>query len=634
MELPVAEAPLRTRTATGRTLDGRRIEDIVAPPRPLLRPAPRSAMFFPLVVVVAVLPGLYALSCWDLSPPGPWWGLRGLAVLDGLWLDQVPLGGLGPPGEAGEAAAYRAVAFQPPLYAWLEAACLAVSSHRNPLASALPSYVLGALVVVLAYLHGRLWRGRGVGLAVAVLTAFHRELLMQMQQASPVTLALAGALGTLLCYAESQRDAEGRSWVWIVSSGVCLGLSLLAVGLFGLVVLPVIGLHRLLLSGGGGASAARRAPRRRRWLGVGTRAGLAALAIALVVALPWHLHMAARYGDAWLGALAAPGASVGAGPAAGLASTLLALAPATLPLALLAAARAGRRLLAEDGPAGALAGDAFCLAWLAVASLLPGLWPSGPRALINLFLLVPLNLLAAQAVDDLASRRLPARNLVWLAPATAISVAWWLSADLRAALSVVWHGERPDAATLLGLHLGLDLILVLALLTGRLDRWARRRDTRRRFVLGLYLAAVAAVTVGMGLREVGFRHRETAELLDLRRAILRREKARPFWMIAAVGPDAATLPGIAGPPGGRLRFVLRATLPHLSQLDLARPEDLLALAHPEPPGTQRLVVLVGNERPLPYRQQSQLNLEAIYTSDTGLLQAFATTTTPARRARR
>jgi hypothetical protein len=630
MELPVAEAPLRTtRTAAGRTLDGRRIEDIIAPPRPLLRPAPRSAMFFPLVVVVAVLPGLYALSCWDLSPPGPWWGLRGLAVLDGLLLDQVPLGGLGPPGEA---AAYRAVAFQPPLYAWLEAACLALSSHRNPLASALPSYALGALVVVLLYLHGRLWAGRGVGLTAAVLMAFHRELLMQMQQASPVTLALAGVLGTLLCYVASLRDAEGRSWVWIVSGGVCLGLSLLAVGLFGLVVVPAIGLHRLLLSGGG-AGGARRAPRWRRLLGTGPRAGLLALAIALVVALPWHIHMTARHGDDLLGALLAPGSSVGAAPAAGLPATLLALAPATLPLALLAAARAGRRLLADDGPAEGLAGDAFWLAWLAVGALLPASWPSGPRALMNLFLLVPLNLLAAQAANDLATRRIAARNLVWLAPATALSVAWWLSADLRDAMSALWHGRRPDAATLLGLHLGLDLILVIALLTGRLDRWARRQDRRRRFVLGLYLAAVTAVTVGMGLREVGFRHRETAELLDLRRAILRRAAARPFWMIAAVGPDA-NLPGGDGPPGGRLRFVLRATLPHLSQLDLDRPEDLLALARAEPPGAQRLVVLVGNERPLPYRQQSQLNLEAIYTSDTGLLQAFATTTTPARRSRR
>src|SRR5215218_8384505 len=93
--------------------------------RPLVRPAPRSAMFFPLVVLVAVLPGLYGLKSWDLNPPGPWWGLRGLAVLDGLVVDQAPAVAGMKPGP--ESRAYRAVALQPPLYAWLEAVGLALS---------------------------------------------------------------------------------------------------------------------------------------------------------------------------------------------------------------------------------------------------------------------------------------------------------------------------------------------------------------------------------------------------------------------------------------------------------------------------------------------------------------------------
>ena len=126
--------------------------------RPLIRPAPRSAMVFPLVVLVAVLPGMVALNAWDLTPPGPLWGLRGLAVLDGLVLDQMPAADEIKP--VPESAAFRAVAFQPPLYAWLEALGFWLSTDRDPLASVLPSYVAGALVVVLVYLHGRLWRGR------------------------------------------------------------------------------------------------------------------------------------------------------------------------------------------------------------------------------------------------------------------------------------------------------------------------------------------------------------------------------------------------------------------------------------------------------------------------------------------
>src|SRR3954468_21784940 len=107
---------------------------IALPPRgePLVRPAPRSAMFFPLVVLVAVLPGLFALNSWDLTPPGPLWGLRALAVLDGLPLDQVPAAAELRP--AGEAAAFRSVAFQPPLYAWLAALGMWLSPDHDPLA--------------------------------------------------------------------------------------------------------------------------------------------------------------------------------------------------------------------------------------------------------------------------------------------------------------------------------------------------------------------------------------------------------------------------------------------------------------------------------------------------------------------
>src|SRR5438067_4924575 len=92
-----------------------RLAGVLAPARPLLRPAPRSTMFFPLVVIVAVLPGLYALNSWDLMPPGPWWGLRAMAVLDGHVVDQVPAADAIRP--AVEAWVFRTVASQPPLYA-------------------------------------------------------------------------------------------------------------------------------------------------------------------------------------------------------------------------------------------------------------------------------------------------------------------------------------------------------------------------------------------------------------------------------------------------------------------------------------------------------------------------------------
>ena len=131
---------------------GKTTDTIGPPAQPLVRPAPRSAMVFPLVVLVAVLPGMVALNSWDLTPPGPLWGFRGLAVLSGYVFDQIPAAVEIKP--IPESAAFQAVAFQPPLYAWLEALGFWLSTDHDPLASVLPSYIAGGLVVVLVYLHG------------------------------------------------------------------------------------------------------------------------------------------------------------------------------------------------------------------------------------------------------------------------------------------------------------------------------------------------------------------------------------------------------------------------------------------------------------------------------------------------
>ena len=114
--------------------------------RPLVLPGLRSTMWSCLSVLIALIPGLLALRHWDLSPPGPWWGLRGLAVLEGHFVDQVPLEGVGTPLEGW---AYRQVSMHPPLYAWLEAVALALSGDRAPIATVVPSFLAGVVLVLL-----------------------------------------------------------------------------------------------------------------------------------------------------------------------------------------------------------------------------------------------------------------------------------------------------------------------------------------------------------------------------------------------------------------------------------------------------------------------------------------------------
>jgi hypothetical protein len=274
-----------------------------------------------------------------------------------------------------------------------------------------------------------------------------------------------------------------------------------------------------------------------------------------------------------------------------------------------------------------------------VAALVPALWPNGPQSAFDLVLLVPLSLLAAQTIADLVNRRVSVRALSWLAPATAMSVAWWASADLRGAVDDVVHG-RADAATALGLHLALDLIVVSVILIRAVAHWAGRRDDRQRGVIAAFLMGVLAVTAVDGLLEVVFRHGIDRDLLALRTMILRRNRDNPFQIVAVVSPSgsgstsastassapAAAIPIVApgsfneGPsPGGRLRFILRTALPHLPQRDLSNIAELFDL-----PEGQRLVILAGTEQHLVGTDRFRLGLESIHPGRSGILDAYAT----------
>jgi len=602
--------------------------------RPLIRPAPRSAMVFPLVILVAILPGLVALNAWDLTPPAPLWGLRGMAVLDGLLLDQTPwAASIKPPQES---AAFRVVSFQPPLYAWLEALGFWLTTDCDPLVGVLPSYVAGALAIVLVYLHGRLWRGAGLGLTAAVLVGFSQSLLLRIQEATPSTLALCGILATLLAYGWHERvtSESSRPWpwaspfTWAVAGGLALGLTLLTLGGIGLVVIPIILLHQYYLRGS--TTVASRRSDLQAWLKnwrdepalVG---GALSLGIALCVALPWFVLMIDVHGWEAITALGFPPDALLTDRWTNLLPRLIDLAPVTLPLGLFGAVWAVRSALVDETNSRETIGGSLWVIWLAVAALAPTIWPNGPRTAFELNMLVPLNLLAAMTVAGLVNRRIPIKVLVGLAPATAMSVAWWASAALNEAVDDLMRG-RADAATALGLHLALDLVVISLLMIRALYHWAQRRDDRQRGILAVFLLVVLAVTAGDGLREVLFRHGTTYDLLALRTMILRRDRDTPFQLVAVVSPTSrapgSRAKGPATPEssrGGRLRFILRTALPRLYQRDLGTIDELFKL-----PECQRLIIFAGTDQRLSSAEQSKLGLQAIHPGRSGVLAAYAT----------
>jgi len=187
------------------------------------------------------------------------------------------------------------------------------------------------------------------------------------------------------------------------------------------------------------------------------------------------------------------------------------------------------------------------------------------------------------------------------------------------------HG-RANAATALGLHLALDLVLVSVLVIRALNRWAHRRDDRQRWILAVFLVIVLVVTVVSGLREVLFRHSETHDLLSLRTMILRRNRDVPFQVLAVVSStwspptrDKADPETDRPLPGGRLRFILRTALPRLPQRDLDAIDELFGL-----PDGQRLIILAGTEQRLSSADQFKLGMEVIHPGRSGILDAYAT----------
>ena len=345
----------------------------------------------------------------------------------------------------------------------------------------------------------------------------------------------------------------------------------------------------------------------------------------MVVALPWFVLMVELHGWQAGAVLVFPTYESLPGHPVSLLPRLINLAPVILPLGLYGAVQAVRSALIDEFNTLETVGGSFWVVWLAVGSLAPTVWPSGPQDAFDLILLVPLNLLAAQTIADLVNRRVSVRTLVGLVPATAISIAWWTSDDLRRAFLEFIQG-RADAVTALGLHLVLDLVLASVLVVRLLNHWANRCDNRQRWILATFLVAVLVVTVVSGLREVLFRHSETHDLLSLRTMILRRNRDVPFQVLAVVSSiwsppahDSAD-PSIPRPlPGGRLRFILRTALPRLPQRDLNTIDELFGL-----PDGQRLIILAGTKQRLSSADQFKLGMEAIHPGRSGILDAYAT----------
>ena len=196
--------------------------------------------------------------------------------------------------------------FQPPLYAWLAALGMKMSPDLDPLASVLPSYVAGVLLVVLVYLQGRVWRGawdwprRGSSGSTPICSCECRRRRRRRWPWPARSVPCSATPGTSAAEESVRRWPWAGPIFWAVAGGFSLGLSLLSLGRFRADRDP----GRVLASGLSASwikftpafPHACQVPLAGLVANRGVIDGLLSLAIAFLVALPWHIRMFQMYG--------------------------------------------------------------------------------------------------------------------------------------------------------------------------------------------------------------------------------------------------------------------------------------------------------------------------------------------------
>lgn len=524
--------------------DARLTELAVGRAQELLPALRRVPTFWPLVGLLAVLPGLYSLEHRSLTDSNALWGLKALDIVTAESFDQAL-----DPLCAGPA---RRVKWQNPLGSWFTALSMSTFGPARPLVMLLVSYFSSAGVIVLLYVIASRNFGHRHGFLAAATLAFHGPYLAQVQNAAAPTLALFFSIVTFWGFTEHVEEDEHLVSNRLLVAGIALGLCVLSGGPLAFGVIGVLLCHVVLRVDDDGRSK-RPADRGSRFetiwpplksLGVLCLTGFA-------VGGWWPLMMFSRYGsEFWSGwfMLSPRLTPVMQPPPAGTAIGLFGLKVVDLLRILTGLVALGvwcaSRSSYDDAKPSTRSRVLFCLNWWACGLVLWAVvtWKSAYWAAAlspwPLFFLIPSVLLAVVAVEKSLNRELP----TWVVVAIGLtSIAVYLIARPRAhSLAVM-----PERGV-------LWVILVSALIcavTWNVYRLGRERDRQQRITLGLVLTAVLIANSVQGLYSVRERRDDDRVLEGFRRALTSLDRV-----------DACIILGDREPPI-QLIYSLRASWP-------------------------------------------------------------------------
>ena len=408
------------------------------PAQPLFRSLQYAHTMTPLLALMMVLPGLWAVLHAPLTARGAAWGLRALQLHDA----PQEMGFLSSPAAA--------LACDPPLMTWGTALVLHWTGDSPDFGLVGVALIAVGLLVAQTYLLAADMGGARLALLSALLLCCTPQVLRLGQEPLPHALSLW--LGALALWAvhKHQPQVPGGASVWLLTGGFALGTCLLAGGPLAIVVLGLCAWDLWSRTGSQGPNAAlqsgswrRRLSRFSPWLSIALLA-----ATAFAVGGWWELMQSARGGGFWVEWLKSFPVRGFTGPARLTTGSeisflrhLAQLQPSLLPLAAVGLWQGISSLRTEFAGAPS---QRLLLGWTAlalvlwIASLLQGL-DSFVSSLWEVFLLLPLTIFAASGFLAIADRRTSFTLTACVALASLILVGASLQGEWpSAALRSVW----------------------------------------------------------------------------------------------------------------------------------------------------------------------------------------------------
>lgn len=404
------------------------------------------------VFVVALLRfvnlGYVDLQPWDESL----YAVRAETIVQyGDWLDQTPhsIGGT-----------YSST--HPPLYVWLTSIAYRTFGI-NEFSARFFSALFGAGTIILVYFFGRRFFGSRTGFIAAMflgLNPFYTFWTRQGQFDATLVFFLTLAAFLYLLSLESSKP-----WPFYLGTGVALGLGLLT-KLFVCLIFPVVALATML------AFDRPRWPRH-------FQAVIVSTAVALAIALPWHVMMTLRHGlgnPLYYFAVS----QLTERTFVGIEGNVKALGPLYFPNRLVVALpyavffflhRSWKLFKESNSIAEPFLFLWFCLYAIAITVMRTKL------AVYSLPLFIPVVLLAARSVESTMKGEVPRRVHLILLGLTAVALGWatkleWRTAA-KAALAAFLQLRLPPTADLYTAAVFILLSIFLALVLYEIEKGER-----------------------------------------------------------------------------------------------------------------------------------------------------------------